>query len=61
MTYAIQYEIRRAANDDELVESGELVLQGEDALDAALQLTDSLLAPEEREEYRVRALSVTKA
>ena len=61
MTYAIQYEIRRAANDDELVESGELVIQGEDALDAALQLTGSLLAPEEREEYRVRVLSVTKA
>ena len=60
MIYAIQYEIRRAAND-ELVESGELVLQGEDALDAALQLTGSLLAPEEREEYRVRALSVNKA
>ena len=61
MIYAIQYEIRRAANDDELVESGELVLQGEDALDAALQLTGSLLAPEEREEYRVRVLSVNKA
>ena len=60
MIYAIQYEIRRAAND-ELVESGELVLQGEDALDAALQLTDSLLAPEEREEYKVKVLSVTKA
>ena len=60
MIYAIQYEIRRAAND-ELVESGELVLQGEDALDAALQLTDSLLDPQEREEYKVKALSVTKA
>ena len=58
-TYAIQYEIRRAANDDELVEGGETVEQGEDILDVVLRLEDNLLAPEERDEYRVRVLKIT--
>ena len=60
VTYAIQYEIRRAAND-ELVESGELVLQGEDILDVVLQAEAALLDPQEREEYKVKVLSVAKA
>lgn len=49
VTYAIQYEIRRAPVNDELVESGELVLQGEDILDVVLQAEDALLDPQERE------------
>lgn len=61
VTYAIQYEIRRAQVNDELVESGELVLQGEDILDVVLQAEDALLDPQEREEYKVKVLSVAKA
>ena len=59
-TYAIEYEILRA-DSEELVEGGETVEQGEDILDVVLRLEDNLLAPEERDEYRVRVLSVTKA
>lgn len=57
-TYAIEYEILRA-DSDELVEGGETVEQGEDILDVVLRLEDNLLAPEERDEYRVRVLKIT--
>lgn len=59
-TYAIQYEIRNLETDT-LVESGELVLQGEDILDVVLQVEDALLDPQEREECKVKVLSITKA
>lgn len=57
-TYAIEYEILRA-DSEELVEGGETVEQGEDILDVVLRLEDNLLAPEERDEYRVRVLKIT--
>ena len=57
-TYAIEYEILRA-DSDELVEGGETVEQGEDILEVVLRLEDNLLAPEERDEYRVRVLKIT--
>jgi len=60
-TYAIRYEILRAAHEDELIESGELVLQGEDILDVVLQVEDALLDPQEREECKVKVLSINKA
>lgn len=59
-TYAIQYEIRNLETDT-LVESGELVLQGEDILDVVLQVEDALLDPQEREECKVKVLSIAKA
>ena len=60
-TYAIRYEILRAVHEDELIESGELVLQGEDILDVVLQVEDALLDPQEREECKVKVLSINKA
>jgi len=60
-TYAIRYEILRAVHEDELIESGELVLQGEDILDVVLQVEDALLDPQERDEYRVLVTGITKA
>lgn len=57
-TYAIEYEILRA-DSDELVEGGETIEQGEDILDVVLRLEDNLLAPEERDEYRVHVLKIT--